>query len=391
MRKNKYAMLAMKLVVIAVASIIYAVGISLFLDPNNLAPGGVTGISVILNRLTGAPTGTIYFLINIPIVILGIWKFGFQFMGKTAFAVMMTSFFTNLFAGMGAFTDDPILAALFGSVLMATGIGLIFRTGATTGGTDIIIKIIRQHFPYLKTGFLFQCTDVIIVAISGLVFKNVNTALYALIAVLINGKALDYVLYGGDEAKMVYIITSKPNEIGKQIMNEIESGVTYLHGTGGWTGDEKKVIFCVVRRTQGPQVEELVKDGHLIGNHTYSHIQLTSDNKEVFREELVKTNKILKAITGENVTYIRPPYGSWDKSLEQDLNMFPVLWNVDPLDWCTPDAGLVMSRVLQQVEDGDIILLHDYYDTSVTAALMIVDEMKKQGYEFVTVEEILFD
>lgn len=92
---------AMKLVVIAVASIIYAVGISLFLDPNNLAPGGVTGISVILNRLTGAPTGTIYFLINIPIVILGIWKFGFQFMGKTAFAVMMTSFFTNLFAGMG--------------------------------------------------------------------------------------------------------------------------------------------------------------------------------------------------------------------------------------------------------------------------------------------------
>ena len=122
MRKNKYVMLAMKLVVIAVASIIYAVGISLFLDPNNLAPGGVTGISVILNRLTGAPTGTIYFLINIPIVILGIWKFGFQFMGKTAFAVMMTSFFTNLFAGMGAFTDDPILAALFGSVLMATGI-----------------------------------------------------------------------------------------------------------------------------------------------------------------------------------------------------------------------------------------------------------------------------
>ena len=391
MRKNKYVMLAMKLVVIAVASIIYAVGISLFLDPNNLAPGGVTGISVILNRMTGAPTGTIYFLINIPIVILGIWKFGFQFMGKTAFAVMMTSFFTNLFAGMGAFTDDPILAALFGSVLMATGIGLIFRTGATTGGTDIIIKIIRQHFPYLKTGFLFQCTDVIIVAISGLVFKNVNTALYALIAVLINGKALDYVLYGGDEAKMVYIITSKPNEIGKQIMNEIESGVTYLHGTGGWTGDEKKVIFCVVRRTQGPQVEELVKDGHLIGNHTYSHIQLTSDNKEIFREELVKTNEILEAITGEKVTYIRPPYGSWDKSLEQDLNMFPVLWDVDPLDWCTPDAGLVMSRVLQQVEDGDIILLHDYYDTSVTAALMIVDEMKKQGYEFVTVEEILFD
>ena len=149
------------------------------------------------------------------------------------------------------------------------------------------------------------------------------------------------------------------------------------------TGENAESCPDLIRREKA--------DGHLIGNHTYSHIQLTSDNKEVFREELVKTNKILKAITGENVTYIRPPYGSWDKSLEQDLNMFPVLWNVDPLDWCTPDAGLVMSRVLQQVEDGDIILLHDYYDTSVTAALMIVDEMKKQGYEFVTVEEILFD
>lgn len=149
------------------------------------------------------------------------------------------------------------------------------------------------------------------------------------------------------------------------------------------TGENAESCPDLIRREKA--------DGHLIGNHTYSHIQLTSDNKEVFREELVKTNEILKAITGENVTYIRPPYGSWDKSLEQDLNMFPVLWNVDPLDWCTPDAGLVMSRVLQQVEDGDIILLHDYYDTSVTAALMIVDEMKKQGYEFVTVEEILFD
>ena len=149
------------------------------------------------------------------------------------------------------------------------------------------------------------------------------------------------------------------------------------------TGENAESCPDLIRREKA--------DGHLIGNHTYSHIQLTSDNKEIFREELVKTNEILEAITGEKVTYIRPPYGIWDKSLEQDLNMFPVLWDVDPLDWCTPDAGLVMSRVLQQVEDGDIILLHDYYDTSVTAALMIVDEMKKQGYEFVTVEEILFD
>ena len=98
---------------------------------------------------------------------------------------------------------------------------------------------------------------------------------------------------------MVYIITSKPNEIGKQIMNEIESGVTYLHGTGGWTGDEKKVIFCVVRRTQGPQVEELVKDGHLIGNHSYHHVQLNKLSIEEATGEIEKTNRLIREWTGE--------------------------------------------------------------------------------------------
>ncbi|MCC8140596.1 MAG: YitT family protein [Lachnospiraceae bacterium] len=247
------------LLVIAVAAFIYAAGISLFLDPNNLAPGGVTGISVILNRLVGVDTGTLYFLLNIPIVLLGVWKFGWHFMGKTTYAVVLTSTFTNLLSGCGAATDDPLLAALAGSVLIAFGIGLIFRAGATTGGTDIIIKILRQKYRYLKTGFLFQCTDMIIVAISGLVFRDLNIALYAMIAVLISGRALDYVLYGGDEAKLIYIITEKPDDIGKRLLWELEVGVTYLHGAGGWTGREKQVILCVVRRTVGPRVQELVK------------------------------------------------------------------------------------------------------------------------------------
>ena len=248
------------LVMILVASLIFGAGISLFLDPNNLAPGGVTGISVILNRLSGVDTGTLYFLINIPIIILGIWKFGFRFMAKTAYAVILTSWAANLLAPYGPATEDPLLAALTGSVLMALGIGMIFKAGATTGGTDIMIKLVRRKFRYLKTGFLFQCTDILIVGISGLVFKNINTALYALIAVLVSGAALDYVLYGGDEAKMIYIITEKPEEIGCRLMKELEVGITYLQGSGGWTGKEKQVILCVVRRVQGPQVEELVKE-----------------------------------------------------------------------------------------------------------------------------------
>ena len=240
------------LILIAAASIVYAAGVSLFLDPNNLAPGGVTGVSVILNRLSGIETGTLYFLLNVPIVLLGIWKFGWRF-------IMKTSAFTNLLSGYDALTDDPLLAALAGGVLMACGVGMIFKTGATTGGMDIIIKIIRQKYRHLKTGFLFQCTDIIIVGISGLVFRDLNIALYALLAVLICGRTLDYVLYGNDEARMIYIITGRPEAIGRKLLQDVEVGVTYFQGKGGWTGEEKQVIFCIVRKQLSPQVEEITK------------------------------------------------------------------------------------------------------------------------------------
>lgn len=149
------------------------------------------------------------------------------------------------------------------------------------------------------------------------------------------------------------------------------------------TGENAENYPEIIRREQ--------EEGHLIGNHTYSHIQLTSGNREAFREELVKTNEILENITGEKVSFVRPPYGSWDKSFEKELNMFPVLWNIDPLDWCSHNAECIAAKVVENAGDGDIILMHDYYDTSVTAALEVVDVLQKRGFQFVTVEEILFD
>ena len=149
------------------------------------------------------------------------------------------------------------------------------------------------------------------------------------------------------------------------------------------TGENAQNYPNIIRREQ--------EEGHLIGNHTYSHIQLTSGNRETFREELVKTNEILENITGEKVSFVRPPYGSWDKSFEKELNMFPVLWNIDPLDWCSHNAECIAAKVVEKAGDGDIILMHDYYDTSVTAALEVVDVLQKRGFQFVTVEEILFD
>lgn len=138
-------------------------------------------------------------------------------------------------------------------------------------------------------------------------------------------------------------------------------------------------------------VRQMHEAGHLIGNHTYSHLQLNKKNREAFRAELVRTNEIIKEITGEEVVFVRPPYGSWDKSFEEELNMFPVLWTIDPLDWCSNDVACVINKVIPKVKENSIILMHDEYASTVTAALQIVDELQKQGYEFVTVDEILFD
>ena len=138
-------------------------------------------------------------------------------------------------------------------------------------------------------------------------------------------------------------------------------------------------------------VKEIYAEGHLIGNHTYSHIQLTSKNEESFKQEILRTNEAIKEVTGQDTIYVRPPYGSWNKEFEKELNMFPVLWTVDPLDWCSSDASRIVRSVCSKAKENDIILMHDQYKTTVTAALKIVDELTQKGYEFVTVDELLFD
>lgn len=145
----------MDYLLITAGAVIYGIGVSSFLDPNNLAPGGVTGIAMILNRLTRLPTGTGLLLINVPILAAGLWKFGFRFLVSTLYATFMCSVFTNFFARFGAVTTDPLLAALAGGAVMAVGLAMVFRAGATTGGTDIIVKFLRQKYRHLKTGNIF--------------------------------------------------------------------------------------------------------------------------------------------------------------------------------------------------------------------------------------------
>ena len=138
-------------------------------------------------------------------------------------------------------------------------------------------------------------------------------------------------------------------------------------------------------------IQRMHEEGHLIGNHTYNHVKLQRDNRLEFKKELLMTNAVLQEITGEEVLYVRPPYGIWNRSFEKELNMFPVLWTIDPTDWYCLNADTVTKRVVKKAKENAIILLHDYYQTSIEAALRIVDELQKEGYEFVTVDQVLLE
>jgi len=238
---------------------VYSAGISLFLDPNSLAPGGLTGIAIILNKVLGMETGTLILLLNIPIFILGGWKFGFRFIVSTIYCTVLVSVLTNILAGYGAVTNDPLLAAVAGSTLVATGLGWVFKAGGTTGGMDIVVKVLRLKFPYLKTGVLFLIGDAAVVAVSALVLKDMNRALYAGIAVFVASHVLDLVLYGRDEAKLIYIISDNSQSIAGRILEELHIGVTFVKGVGAYSGKEKNVILCVMKKQLSPRAEEIIK------------------------------------------------------------------------------------------------------------------------------------
>ncbi len=248
-----------KYVIITAAAFVYAVGVSLFTDPNNMAPGGVTGIAIILSRIFPVSTGTFIMLINIPILIFAIWKFGLALTVSTIYATALISFFTNLLAAYGAATDDILLAALVGGTLTAVSIGVIFRAGATTGGMDIIVKALRLQFPHLKTGKIFFIADALVVTLSGIVFRDLNAALYAAISAICTSVVMDIVLYGRDEARLLFIISAKAENIAERLLTDVDIGVTYIKGQGAYSGDNKRVIMCVVKKPVSPRAEEIVK------------------------------------------------------------------------------------------------------------------------------------
>ena len=245
---------------ITFGALLFGAGISLFIDPNNFAPGGVSGLAIILNRLLPVETGTLFFLINLPILVLGWKKFGTGFTLTTLYAILLVSVFSNYFKHFSPATTQPILAAFFGGGVTALGMGLVLRTGGTTGGTDVIVKCLRQKKPYLKSGTFFLMIDAVVIGIGGLVFGNVDTVLYSVLSAMVTSYILDLVLYGRDEAKLIYIISDHAEKIAGRLLEELDIGVTYVQGSGAYSGKEKSVIMCAMKKNISPKAEEIVKE-----------------------------------------------------------------------------------------------------------------------------------
>lgn len=258
-KKNKIFKVIYKILKVILATALYSAGVALFLDPNNLAPGGVTGVSILLNRLIHVETGTLILLLNIPLLIIAWRKFGWRFVAGTLSALVLISVFTNVFEKMEPITTDMLLAAVAGGICIAVGLGMVLKSGLTTGGTDIVVRLLRLKHPHIKTGSLFLIVDLIVISGSLFVFRDFEKAMYAVIAIMITSWVLDLVLYGKDEAKLIYIISDEPDKIAKQFMEDLDMGVTYLEGTGAYTDKKKKIIMCVVKKRIAPKVEEVVK------------------------------------------------------------------------------------------------------------------------------------
>ncbi|RGX55822.1 YitT family protein [Anaerotruncus sp. AF02-27] len=237
-----------------------ASGIQAFIAPNHIALGGVSGLSILFNYLSGAPIGALSLLMNIPLLLLG-WKFlGRAFTAKTLAAVLISSFLLDYVAVLvPKYEGDALLAALFGGALVGFGLALVFMRGATTGGSDIVSRLLQLKMPHIQLGRLLLGLDVVVILISAAVFGRIETALYGMVAVFTSSRVIDGVLYGRDTGKLVYIMSKKAGEISGRVMLDLQRGCTLLKSTGAFTQSDSQVILVAVRRQQYFQLKKIVQ------------------------------------------------------------------------------------------------------------------------------------
>jgi len=243
-------------------SFLLAGAFTLFFIPHQIAPGGVTGFSTIIHFLTGLPLGILYLIFNIPLLILAFRQNGAKFLFATIIATLATTLFMDILR-LPAYIidylpDDRLLASIYGGLLMGTGVGIVVRAGATTGGLDILAVMVHKYFPSISFAWALFSFDIIVVTLAA-VFLSPSSALYAIIALFVSAKVTDFLQVGMDTAKSFMIISDKSEEIATLLMKNTDRGVTSLKGMGMYTKTDKEVLLCVAKRYQVNQVHKLIK------------------------------------------------------------------------------------------------------------------------------------
>ncbi len=243
-----------------VASVLYAFSVRMFTAPNHIAPGGVTGLSTVINYLSGWPIGMVSLLFNIPIFIWAVLQIGYKLVGKTIVATVFVAVAID-FLAVPPYHGNQMLASIFGGFLEGTGLSLVFMRGATTGGTDLIARLLNRKVRFVSMGKLMLCVDFVVVVISAVVYKSMESALYALIGIFVSTKMIDTILYGTDvgTGKVMFIISEKNEQIAQKILDNVERGVTFLNSKGAYTGRKGEVLLCAARRYEVVKIKDIVR------------------------------------------------------------------------------------------------------------------------------------
>ena len=238
---------------------LFGLAFNLFLEPNELNAGGISGLSMIFVHLTKlASVGAVTAILNLPLFVLGRLKIGKRFFYGSLVGVICTSAFLDLFAFLPVPETDPLLAALYGGALCGLGLGIVFSAGYSTGGSDIIVRLLKLKWQNVPIGTINMCFDLTVAVLTGLVFRDFSRTLYSGVAIFVAGQVLDAVVYRFDYSKVVLIISREYDAVAKGIATELNRGATFLRGEGTYSGKETKVVLTAVKRQQLAELKALV-------------------------------------------------------------------------------------------------------------------------------------
>ena len=257
--KNKVWSVALDILKTAIGCALFALGFDLFLQPGGMNAGGLSGLAMVFVHLTEFGTvGTLTALLNIPLFILAGVKIGKKFFVGSMIGMLFSSVFLDLFAVLPVPDAEPLISALYGGVICGAGLGFVFAAGVSTGGSDIIVRLLKLRWRHVPIGVISICFDAVVAILTGIVYADVNSALYTGIAIFVSGKIIDMVVYSFDYSTVALIITGEYEQVAQAISDKLERGATYLHGEGTYSRRATKVVLTAVKKQQVAELKELV-------------------------------------------------------------------------------------------------------------------------------------